>query len=147
MTDRILPTNLGALLAMLISAGLLIDRVKNRGKKEGVDEATVNGLGVRISKTETNIDRLFGQFAEHQRTVDRVLGANENLLKEIGHAEKGASQCREDYERFTIEIGTKVDDMRRELSGKIGELAIQLKGVETEVKLRAQFDERDNRRR
>lgn len=126
-------------------AAILLDRIKNRGKKEGVDETTVNDFGARVGKVEAANKVFEGQFSEHQRQLAEVLAQNGQLLREIGHAEKGADQCREDTEKFAINIGVKVDEMRRELSGKIGDLTVQLEGVKTEVRLRAQFGERDRR--
>jgi hypothetical protein len=139
------PNNLVGVLTAISVGGLLIEKLVNRGKKQGVDESTVNGMGVRITKVEADNKRLEGQFQEHQRSVDRVLLQNEGLLKEIGKAENAASRCGDDMERYTIQVGAKVDDMRRELSGKIGDLTVQLEGVKTEVRLRAQFEERDRR--
>lgn len=139
------PNNLVGVLTAISVGGLLIEKLVNRGKKQGVDESTVNGMGLRITKVEADNKRLEGQFAEHQRSVDRVLLQNEGLLKEIGKAENAAARCGDDMERYTIQVGTKVDEMRRELSGKIGDLTVQLEGVKTEVRLRAQFEERDRR--
>ena len=151
-----LPTSLGGWLAVLTAGGLLIDRIKNRGKKDAVDETTLNGLGDRVTKTEHKFDRLDGQFTEHQRAVDRVLVQNENLLREIGKSERSVQQCHDDTEKFSIELGTKVDTMRRdvlaevrqtrdELTEKIGTLEVGLESVKTEVRLRAEFDSRDDR--
>ena len=118
--ESILPTSVGGWLAIFTAAGLLIDRIRNRGKKEGVDEATVNGLGSRVHDVELVVERIEGQFLEHQHTVDRVLFSNENLLKEIGKADRSVVQCREDTEKFAIEIGSKVDAMRRDVLSEVG---------------------------
>lgn len=154
--ESFLPTSLVGALGVLVSGGLLVDRIKNRGRKEGVSEGALNGMGERVGKVEANHKTLEGQFTEHQRSVDRVLVQNDNLLREIGKADRSVTQCRDDTERFSIDIGTKVDTMRRDvlasventrrdLDAKIGDLNVAVEGVKTEVRLRAEFD--DQRRR
>lgn len=143
VVDRLLPSNLGALLAMLISAGLLIDRIKNRGKKEGVDESTLNGMGTRIGKVEESQKRMEGQFTEHQRSVDRVLHEHGQLLTAIGQAKNASDRCLDDMQKFTIDIGSKIDGMRRELVDQVSGIKVSLEAVKTEVRLRAEFEERE----
>lgn len=154
--ESILPSSVLGWLSVVTAGGLLIDRIRNRGKKEGVDEATINGLGARVRDVETNHERLEGQFLEHQRTVDRILAQNGQLLTEIGRAERSAGQCREDTERYTLEIGSKVDTLRREVlaelgsartdfSERTGKIEVDIGKLTTEVKLRAEFDARDDR--
>lgn len=152
--ESFLPTSVLGWLGILTTVGLVIDRVWNRGKKEGVSEETINGIGLRVKAVESNHERLEGQFIEHQRTVDRVLVANENLLKEIGRAERASMTAREDSEKFTIDIGSKVDalrrdvlaevgDARREFSAQAGAMEVALGKLETEVRLRAEFEARE----
>ena len=144
--ESFLPTSVVGWLGTITTAALLIDRIRNRGKKEGVDETQLNGLGERVKAVESNHGRLEGQFIEHQRTVDRVLTANAQLLTEIGRAERASSLCREDTERYTLEIGSKVDTLRREVLAEVGTLNTSVAKLETEVRLRAEFDARERDR-
>lgn len=144
--ETALPTSIAGWLGVTLSIGLVIDRIRNRGKREGVDEAQLNGLGERVKTVEANHERLEGQFIEHQRTVDRVLTANAQLLTEIGRAERASSLCREDTERYTLEIGSKVDTLRREVLAEVGTLNTSVARLETEVRLRAEFDARERDR-
>jgi hypothetical protein len=107
-----------------------------------------------VTIVEQNHERLEGQFLEHQRTVDRILAQNGQLLTEIGRAERSAGQCREDTERYTLEIGSKVDTLRREVLAEVGgarrefteqtgTINVELGKLATEVRLRAEFDARD----
>ena len=152
--ESFLPTSVIGWLGILTSLSLVIDRIWNRGKKEGVSETTINDFGQRVKAVESNHERLEGQFIEHQRTVDRVLVANENLLKEIGRAERASMTAREDSEKFTLDIGSKVDALRRdvlaevgsarrEFSAQTGAIEVALGKLETEVRLRAEFEARE----
>lgn len=156
LVESILPTSL---IGWLTTIGLVVsvgERIWNRGKHQGVSEQTVNGMGVRVKAIEDGYARLEGQFTEHQRSVDRVLGQNEHLIKELGKAERGTDQCREDTEKFSIEIGSKVDTMRRdvlqelretreEFGSRAGALEVNIGVLTREVQLRAEFNARDDR--
>lgn len=151
------PNNLVGVLTAISVGGLLVEKLVNRGKKQGVDESTVNGLGSRITNVEQNHTKLEGQFAEHQRSVDRVLVQNEGILREIGKAERSVTQCQDDTEKFSIEIGGKVDTMRRDVMAELqaarrefaertGKIEVGLAEVKREVELRAEFENRERPR-
>jgi hypothetical protein len=155
--DSWLPNTATGWITTIGFLGLLGKEIWKRGQKEAVSEETINGMGARIEAVERSNSQLVGQFQEHQRTVDRILASNEKLLVEIGHAEKGAAQCREDTEKYTLEIGSKVDTLRREilaelreareeLSNRTGNMEVKVGELATEVRLRAEFDARDNQR-
>lgn len=140
--EKVWPTSVGAWIAVLVSGGLLIDRIRNRGKREGVDESTLNGMGSRIEKVEKGQERMEGQFSEHQRSVDRVLHEHGQLLTQIGQAKNSSDRCLDDMQKFTIDIGSKIDQLRREVVDQVGGIKVSLEAVKTEVRLRAEFEER-----
>jgi hypothetical protein len=143
--DKVWPTSVGAWIAVFLSGGLLIDRIKNRGKKEGIDETALNGIGSRVEKVEKAQERMDGQFQEHQRSVDRVLGEHGNLLTALGKAERSSERCLDDMQKFTIDIGSKIDNLRREVVEQVSDIKVSLEGVKTEVRLRAEFEERERK--
>lgn len=151
-----LPTTATGWITTVGFIGLLGKEIWKRGQKEAVSEAAFNGMGARVTAAEKKNEQLFGQFQEHQRTVDRILLSNEKLLLEIGHAERSAQQCRDDTDRYTIEIGSKVDTLRREVLAELretreefgdraGKLEVDIATLTREVKLRAEFDDRHDR--
>lgn len=156
LVESFLPTSV---VGWLTTIGLILsvaERIWNRGKKQGVSEETVNGMGLRVKAVEEKNKMLEGRFEEHQRSVDRILVQNEHLIKELGKAERGTDQCREDTERFTIEIGSKVDSMRRDVMAELstsrrefgeraGALEVAVGVLTREVQLRAEFEEREDR--
>lgn len=143
LPDRVWPTSVGAWVAVVVSGGLLFDRIKNRGKKEGIDESVLNGMGERVQKVETAQTALEGRFLEHQRSVDRLIDQHSQLLNQIGKAEKSSERCFDDMQKFTIDIGSKIDNLRREVVDQVGAIKVSLAEVKTEVNLRAKFDERE----
>lgn len=71
--------------ALLVSGGLLVDRLWKRGKKEGVDESTVNGIGARVAVVESGNTSAHTQIDELVRRADatdyQMIGVTRDITR------------------------------------------------------------------
>jgi hypothetical protein len=98
----------------------------DRGRRE----EKINGWGKRVDETAGELAHIRGVQEEHARVMAGIVAAQERITEALGEAKKSAEDCETTAERHAIELGTKVDDMRRSIEGKIGGFAERLAGVE-----------------
>lgn len=97
--------------------------------------AKLNGYGERLQRQEGKVERLSAQATEFERQVARVTDAQERLLDRIGAAERSAEGCNANVTNFGIEIGSKVDDLRRTMEREARSAGERLVAVETKLDL------------
>ena len=136
--DKIWPSSIASWIAVLVSGGLLLDRLWNRGKKEGVDESTLNGIGARVSVVEssstsahTRIDELVrradakdieirgvtADIARLEAKVDQTLNQGvENKLEIISEFQRIAGEVRAGFHLLDVKVekmGAVADERER----------------------------------
>jgi hypothetical protein len=136
--DRIWPTSAAGWIAVVVSGGLLLDRLWNRGKKEGVDESTLNGIGARVGVVETSstsahtrIDELVrradakdveirgvtADIARLEAKVDQTLNqGTENKLEIISEFQRIAGEVRSGFHLLDVKVekmGAVADERER----------------------------------
>jgi hypothetical protein len=127
-------------LGMFIAWGRLLEKL--------------NGYGGRLEKVEGDVKTLTGIVEAQSRALERVTAVHEAMLQQLGKAEKSAEQCSEDMGQYARDLGARMDEWRRELSGKIGalrddfhhvdkELSSKLEGVQAELRLTRPTGRRD----
>lgn len=97
--------------------------------------AHLNGLGDRVDKLTSRADAAEAREKDLATAVDRITSSTEQLLREVGRAQRQADDCDGNTERFAIDIGSKLNDFQRTLGERIGSLGERMAGVERELEL------------
>ena len=130
-------------LALIGAAYVAYDRVWARGKRETelnsvADrlELEINGLGGRVSKIETWQERFDAGETQRALIMERVTVSQEALLRQIGAAEKSASQCGADTERMSRDLVQRIDRVMERLRKWERRSTLSMYGLETELRSR-----------
>jgi hypothetical protein len=123
-------TIVGWITALGFIGGLALYLI-DRGKRE----EKINGWGRRVDETVEEMRKVSGKQEEHARLMASIVADQVRITEALGEAKKGAEDCEASSERHTIEIGVKVDEMRRSIEGKISAFGERLAGVERELEL------------
>lgn len=103
----------------------------DRGKRE----EKINGWGRRVDETVEEMTKVKGRQEGHERLMASIVADQVRITEALGKAVRAAEDCESGSERRTIEIGVKVDEMRRSIETKIGAFGERLAGVERELEL------------
>jgi hypothetical protein len=130
--------------ALVVSGGLLLDRLWNRSKKEGVDEATLNGIGARVAVVESGsvsaharIDELVrradakdvevrgvtADIARLEAKVDQTLNqGTENKIEIISEFQRIAGEVRDGFHLLDVKVEkmAAVADERERVRERVG---------------------------
>jgi biopolymer transport protein ExbB/TolQ len=96
----------------------------------------LNGYGVRLTKVEESQIAGRQHKQDLQRVSDRILDQHAAMLERLGEAKRTAEKCDEDTVELGISIGSRIDEMRREINEMNLNLSQRLKSVETVLKIR-----------
>lgn len=77
--------------------------------------ANLNGMGRRLEKIEEAEERRTQQAADLVRMVERCTDAQVSLAERVAEAKKAADSCDDRARDHSIEIGAKIDDLRKEV--------------------------------
>lgn len=103
----------------------------DRGKRE----EKINGWGKRVDDFKEELATVRGTQEEQARIMAGIVADQVRFAEAMGKAVRASEDCEAGSERRTIEIGVKVDEMRRSIEGKIGAFGERLAGVERELEL------------
>ena len=124
--DKIWPTSIAGWVPTIGLGALVFDRLWNRGKKEGVDEGTLNGIGARVTVVEASFTRADARLDELERRadksdlemraavgdisrleakVDQMLSqGTENKLEIIGEFQRIATEVRTGFHELDVKV-------------------------------------------
>jgi hypothetical protein len=97
--------------------------------------AKLNGFGERVGLVEKEQSAAKERDELLARTMERMTYAQEQLFKEIGEAKQQSGGCVTDMQDFSLAIGSKIDEFRREFNAEMRHAGERLQAVETEIKL------------
>ncbi len=103
----------------------------DRGKRE----QKINDWGERVNVWGEDVKRLEGTMGEHEKLMVGIVTTQERITLELGKATTKAEDSEATSERHAIELGVKVDEMRRSLEQKLGTFGERMAGVERELEL------------
>jgi hypothetical protein len=103
----------------------------DRGRRE----EKINGWGKRVDDTASALEHIRGTQEEHARLMAGIVATQERITEALGESRRASEDCESNAERHSIEIGVKVDEMRRSIEDKIGKFGERLAGVERELEL------------
>lgn len=125
------PTTVVGWITVLGFIGILIGYIVERTRRD----EKINGWGARVDEFGKELATVRGTQEEHAKVMAGIVAAQERIVEELGKATKAAEDCEATSERHTLELGSKVDDMRRSIEAKIGQFGERLAGVERELEL------------
>lgn len=109
-----------SLLGIAVGYGKLVQQINGLGTRVAAVEDTGKEAGIKVDGLNTQ--------------VQRVLDQHQTLIERIGEARGETVRCREDYVSLGDQLGTKIDNLRRELTEQNTKLRERLTAVETELK-------------
>lgn len=95
----------------------------------------LNGLGERVTAVENRQTRAEEREQQILRAIDKMTTAQDELLKEVGRAHASAATCSKEMEEYAIDVGAKVDELRRIVNDEGRKAGERLQAVETELRL------------
>lgn len=137
------PITVTGVMAFLLSLAALLSIIY--GYAKGL--ARLNGYGERLNQHKVTMETFRAQATEFERQVQRVTVAQEQLLREIAAAQKTAEGCGAQMQDFAIQIGSKIDEMRRESRNEARETGERLASLETAVRMVSSSGEPERRSR
>lgn len=96
----------------------------------------LNGYGGRLQEVEKAQEESRGHRQALQRQVDRILDQHETMISQLGEAKRSSERCNEETQDMAISIGSKIDEMRRDVNTMNLQLSQRIKAVETVLKLK-----------
>lgn len=97
--------------------------------------AKLNGFGERVSVMEREQAAAKERDETLSRTMERMTYAQEQLFKEIGEAKQQAGGCVTEMQEYSLVVGSKIDEFRREFNQEMRHGGERLQAVETEIRL------------
>lgn len=114
--------SMAALGGLLIGTGKTIQRL--------------NGYGDRLSRVENSQEEIKGAMATLQQVSANLLAAQGQLLEKIGDAKRHADECQTITRDLGIDLGSKMDELRRTLDRNERDIALQMRELTTELRTR-----------
>lgn len=132
--DSFWPTTAIGWLTFVVAVGGLIGMIYRHAKTLNA----LNGLGGRVDAVEQRLSIIDGQNIERDKAFALMVQANAQLIQQIGEAKKSSEQCDSNSEQYFVQIGSKIDEMRRELGSKSELYVGKFAAIETELRIRNQ---------
>lgn len=107
----VLPTSVAGWLGIIGTFGLAVGAVLAWGR--WVEH--LNGLGKRVEKTEQAEERRMQQATDLVRMVERCADTQTSLVERVAEARKAAEACDDKARDHSLELGVKIDDLRKEV--------------------------------
>lgn len=97
--------------------------------------AHLNGLGERVTAVEQAQKQSEAREAQFLRSVDKVLAAQDALLERVARNDKATEDCRDVMQQYALEVGVKIDELRKLVNDEGRRAGERLQAVETEIKV------------
>jgi hypothetical protein len=124
--DRVWPASIAEWIAIVVSGGLLLDRLWNRGHKEGVDEQTLNGIGSRVTVVESSSTSAHTRIDELVRRADAKDIEIRGVTADIGRLEAKVDQTLNQGTENKLEIISEFQRIAGEIRKGFHELDVKV---------------------